>query len=201
MKRIVLLGDSTREGYQDYVKEKLDGMAEVLVPPENCRFALYLLRYVHMWKEEGNWGDDVDLVHWNAGLWDALHVAGQEALTEPEHYASIIRRIDTRLRLLFPKAKVVFATSTPSVESRYTKDVFRINKEVEMYNALAIAALWDTDEVIDDLYAAAKGVPDSYFIDSVHMYTPEGRKLLGDAVVNSICPLLGFEKQDDGSWK
>lgn len=201
MKKVVLLGDSTREGYQEYVKDKLDGIAEVLHPNENCRFALYLLRYVHMWKKEGNWGDDVDLVHWNAGLWDVIHVAGQETTTEPDHYVSVIRRIDKRLRVLFPNAQLVFATSTPGVDSRYDKkDAFRCNREIEMYNMLAVGALWDTDEVIDDLYTAAKGLPDSYFIDPVH-YTPEGRALLGETVLSSICPLLGFKKMEDNSWK
>lgn len=199
-KKIILLGDSTRQGYDQYVREQLDGVADVLFPDDNCRFALYLLRYIHEWQRNGNWGDDADLIHWNAGLWDELHLVGQESLTEPEFYASVIRRIDTRLRLLFPKAKLVFATSTPSIEHRYGPEFFRINKEVEHYNELALKALADTDTVIDDLYTAASGIPESYYIDAVHMYTPEGRKLTGDAVLASICPLLGMEKDQEGKW-
>jgi len=200
MKKIILLGDSTRQGYDKYVREQLDGSAEVLFPDDNCRFALYLLRYIHVWQKDGNWGDDADLIHWNAGLWDELHLVGQESLCEPEYYATVIRRIDTRLRLLFPKAKLVFATSTPSIEHRYGTDFFRINKEIELYNELALKALADTDTVIDDLYTAASGVPESYYIDAVHMYAPEGRKLLGDTVLSCICPLVGIEKDADGKW-
>ena len=93
MKKIILLGDSTRQGYDKYVKEQLTGVAEVLFPAENCQFALYLFRHVHEWQKNGNWGTDADLVHWNAGLWDALHFFRQETLTDLEHYAQTIRRI------------------------------------------------------------------------------------------------------------
>ena len=32
MKRILLLGDSIREGYEPYVRERLAGLAEVVAP-------------------------------------------------------------------------------------------------------------------------------------------------------------------------
>ena len=112
MKKIVLIGDSIRMGYDKYIKDALSDTAEVFYPSENCRFAEYVLRYIHEWKTEGNWGDDVDLVHWNAGLWDVLELFGDEPLTSLSYYREAIIRIDKRLRMLFPKAKFVFATST-----------------------------------------------------------------------------------------
>ncbi len=47
MKKVVLIGDSVRLGYDKYVKDALKGSAEVLYPQENCRFAEYVLRYAH----------------------------------------------------------------------------------------------------------------------------------------------------------
>ncbi len=201
MKKIILLGDSTRQAYDEYVRAKLDKTAQVLFPKENCQFSLYLFRHLHDWKKSGDWGDDADAVHWNAGLWDALHLFGQETLTDPDYYAQTIRRIDGRIRMLFPRAKVVFATNTPGIDARYGEDFFRRNREIEEYNRRALDALASTDTVIDDLYAAAAGCPEEYYIDAVHLYTPEGRSLLGDAVLNCVCPLIGIEKQTDGSWK
>ena len=61
---------------------------------------------------EGNWPSDADLIHWNAGLWDVLEMAGEAPFSSPEHYFDMIGRIDRQVRSLFPKAKVVFATST-----------------------------------------------------------------------------------------
>ena len=72
MKKVVLLGDSIRMGYGSYVKKafELAGTAQVFFPGENCRFSGYVLRNVGPWKAEMACGSDVDLVHWNAGLWD-----------------------------------------------------------------------------------------------------------------------------------
>ena len=110
MKKIVLLGDSIRMGYDKYVKEALEHSAQVFYPAENCRFAEHVLRFVHEWKAKGEWGDDVDLVHWNAGLWDVLELFGDQPLTSLSYYGEAIARIDKRLRMLFPKAKMVFCT-------------------------------------------------------------------------------------------
>ncbi|WP_235613144.1 hypothetical protein [Paenibacillus sp. LC231] len=44
MKRILLLGDSIRQGgYEPYVRERLAGLAEVVAPGENGRFSFYTL--------------------------------------------------------------------------------------------------------------------------------------------------------------
>ena len=69
MKRVLLIGDSIRMGYDQYVKLALEGSAEVWYPEENCRFTQYVLRYLHEWVEKS--GGEVDCLHWNAGLWVA----------------------------------------------------------------------------------------------------------------------------------
>ena len=86
MKKIILLGDSIRMGYDKYVKEALSGVAEVFYPLENCKYAENVLRFAHEWSKNGEWGEDVDLVHWNAGLWDVLELFGDEPLTTREYY-------------------------------------------------------------------------------------------------------------------
>ena len=126
MKNIVLLGDSIRMGYDKYVKEALSDVANVYYPNDNCAFAVHTLRYAHEWKSKGGWPDDVDLVHWNAGLWDALELFGDEPLTSLSYYGEAIARIERRLRMLFPKAKFVFATSTPVLE----ENVQRISEDI-----------------------------------------------------------------------
>lgn len=86
MKNIFLIGDSIRfgatnsPGYGIYVKEKLDGIANVYAPNENCRFAQYTLRQLHDWVQKLD-GESIDVVHWNNGLWDVLRVDGDEPLT------------------------------------------------------------------------------------------------------------------------
>lgn len=190
MKKIVLIGDSIRMGYDKYIKDALSRTAEVLYPSENCRFAEYVLRFAHEWKKNGDWGDDVDLVHWNAGLWDALELFGDEPLTSLSYYGEAISRINKRLRMLFPKAKFVFAISTNVNEKIANPDFMRHNATIEKYNAEAIRALSDTDTVINDLYSLTASLPDSYRSDWVHFYTPEGTELIGGKVLSVICELL-----------
>ena len=192
MKKIVLIGDSIRMGYDKYIKEALCGTAEVFYPPENCRFAEYVLRYAHEWRNNGKWGDDVDLVHWNAGLWDALELFEDEPLTSLSYYGEAIARIDKRLRMLFPKAKFVFATSTNVNEKMSTRDFTRHNSTIREYNKKALAALSETDTVINDLYSLSASLPDSYRSDWVHFYTPEGTEAIGGRVLSVICKLLGI---------
>ena len=195
MKKIVLIGDSIRVGYDKYVKQVLEGEVEVLFSPDSGRFAQYVLRAVSDWKKEEGWGDDIDLVHWNAGLWDVLRLFGDDPLTPPEMYGDMIRRIDRRLRFLFPRAKMVFATSTRVLEERYGKNFTRYNREIEQYNDIALAALRDTDTVINDLYALTASLPASFYSDMTHLYTPEGTEAMTNQVLSVICDTLGLEKK------
>lgn len=195
MKKIVLIGDSIRVGYDKYVKQTLEGEAEVLFSKDSGRFAQYVLRTVSEWKKEENWGDDVDLVHWNAGLWDTLRLFGDEPLTPPEMYGEMIKRIDKRLRYLFPQAKLVFATSTWVQEEKYGSNFKRYNKDIEAYNKIALEALGDTDTVINDLYTFTKELPASFYSDVTHLYTPEGTQAMTNRVLAVICDVMGWEKK------
>ena len=196
MKKIILLGDSIRMGYDKYVKEALAGVAEVYYPKENCRYAENVLRYTHEWSKNGEWGEDVDLVHWNAGLWDVLELFGDEPLTTREYYANVIPRINKRLRMLFPRAKIVFATSTPVIEWKCAPHFRRHNATIEEYNAIAISALSNTDPRINDLYSLMAKAPDSYHSDSVHFYTDDGTALIGGRVLSVICEELDISASD-----
>ena len=192
MKKIVLIGDSIRMGYDKYVKEALAGTCEVYYPDENCRFAEYVLRYAHEWKNNLGWPTDADLVHWNAGLWDALELFGDEPLTTLDYYEHAIKRIEKRLRFLFPNAKFIFATSTAVVEEMADPDFFRHNEIIKKYNETAIRALSDTDTIINDLWPITESMPKSYHSDWVHYYTDEGTELIGGKVLSVICSELGI---------
>ena len=190
MKKIVLIGDSIRMGYDKYVKDALSNTAEVYYTTENCRFAAYVLRFAHEWKDKGEWGSDVDLVHWNAGLWDVIELFGDGPLTSLSYYEETIARIYRRLRMLFPNAKIVFATSTPVIEEKCNPDFKRHNATIEKYNEAALRALAETDTVINDLYSFMAAAPESTHSDAVHFYTPGGTELIGGKVLSVICELL-----------
>lgn len=196
MKKILLLGDSIRMGYDKYIKEALSGVAEVYYPDENCKYAENLLRFAHEWKKKCDWSDDIDLVHWNAGLWDVLELFDDEPLSTKDYYANVIPRIDKRLRLIFPRAKIVFATSTPVIEERCAPHFRRHNATIEEYNEIARRALSDTDTRINDLYGLMRSAPETYHSDAVHFYTDEGTELIGGRVLSVICEELSISAKE-----
>ena len=196
-KKVLLIGDSIRMGYDKYVKNYLSDSCEVYYPNDNCRFAQYTLRHLSDWKSGFN-GDDLDLIHWNVGLWDTLELYDDGCLTPPEFYAFFIEKICKRIKVLFPKAKVIFATSTPVIESRFTEPHFsrRLNSNVKKYNNIAVEICQKHGFAVNDLYSLVENVPEEYYSDMTHLYMPEGTQLLTDAVIKAICDTLDIEYRE-----
>ena len=195
MKKVVLIGDSIRMGYDKYVKDALADFCEVYYPSENCRFAEYVLRVLNDWRREGNWPSDIDLVHWNAGLWDVVDMDKEGPITSLDYYCEAIARITRRIKRVFPNVKkIVFATTTAVREEGYPDPNFRrLNSDIERYNEAAIKVLEGSGTVINDLYEITRDIPDECCSDMTHFNTPEGRALLGGRVVSVICRELDIE--------
>ena len=193
MKSIILIGDSIRMGYDKYIEKSLAGVAKVYYPEENCRFASYVLRYLHEWKSNGGWPNDADLVHWNAGLWDVLELFGDGPITTKDAYADAISRIEKRIRLLFPNAKQVFATSTTVDEAGYGESFKRHNSIIREYNAIAKKVLSSRDVVINDLEALTESLTPDCRSDMTHFYTEKGTEAVGGRVLSVICDELDIE--------
>ncbi|GHT67354.1 hypothetical protein FACS1894110_12690 [Spirochaetia bacterium] len=185
MKKIFLAGDSIRRGYDLPVRQKLAGRAEVFSSAENGQFAQYTLKHLNEWAKAAGHEDEIEVVHWNNGLWDVLHQYGDECLTPPDFYASMLRRIHKRIGILFPKARVIFALTTPVIEEQNTDPNFtRTNDDIERYNAIASDVMKELGVKVNDLYHAAKGFPLALYADWTH-YTAEGYELLADAVIKA----------------
>ena len=196
--KIVLIGDSIRAGYDKYVKMAFDGVAEVYYPQENCRFTSHILRHITDWKEKMNCGDDVDLVHWNAGVWDNLILLDNRNHTEIEVYRENVDRICQFIKMLFPKAKMIFATSTPVDEERFKakfagRGLMRLNSDTEIYNQAAIEIVRKHGGEINDLYGLLKKDQMKYHSDQTHFYTKEGTKVITNQVVACIEKVLNIK--------
>ena len=194
MEKIFLIGDSIRfgvtgsPGYGIYVKEKLEGKAEVYQPSENSSFAQYTFRFLHVWAKECP-KEEIDVVHWNNGLWDVLRLLGDDPFTDLEFYGILLVRLHKRIRLLFPKAKIIFALSTSVKEEWATEDFMRRNSDIEIYNQKAIEVLTPLGVSFNDLYTITCGFDDSLRSDFVH-FGEEGSIILADAVIKSIYDVL-----------
>lgn len=198
VKKILLIGDSIRVGYDSYVKEFLKDTCETYFPAENCRFAQYILRHLSDWQESLGLDENLDLIHWNCGLWDTVEQYGDGCLTPPEFYAHYIDRVCKRIKVLFPKATAIFATSTPILEGGYEEPsiFYRSNETIRQYNEIAKEIVLKHGFLINDLYAVVENVPKEYYSDVTHLYTPEGTQLMVNAVVKSICNALDMEQKE-----
>ena len=193
MKKVLLIGDSIRLGYDNYVKESMKNVAEVYFPTGNCQSSAVVLRTLHVWTDDlGLY--EADAVHFNAGHWDTVKIYGDDPITPIETYADNIRRIAKRIRFLFPNAKIVFATSTPVYEPGYIEEFeTRHNSDVERYNEAACEALAALDVTINDLYGLMKDQPLDCFSDQSHYYTAKATELLGGQVTRTLCDVLELD--------
>lgn len=196
MKKILLIGDSIRCGYDKYIKMCFEGVADVRYPDENCRFTTYIIRNLVDWKRKlYQEGESVDLIHWNAGLWDDLRMLDGEPLVSLEEYERNVERIYRLLALHFPDAKIVFATSTPVREELFG-DLKRYNRDTEAYNAAAVRIAKAHGAEINELYGLMSGMPISYHSDLTHYYTKEGTRVITEQVRACIERALGIRGCD-----
>ena len=111
MKKLLLLGDSRRQGYEPFVRQMLEGRAEVYGAKENGRWAGYTLNSLRFWLNDF---PVPDVVHWSCGLWDLgddYHIG--QPFSTPEEYERAVERTVIVLRKLFPGVKIIFGTIMP----------------------------------------------------------------------------------------
>jgi len=178
MKQVLLLGDSIRLSYQSLVKEKLNGMAEVVGPEDNCRFAKYTLWYVNQWVDEHS---KPDIIHWNNGLWDVFHYNEEMGISTPlEEYVSYIKKI---LKVLKNTgSKIIWATTTPVNAKNINYD----NQEIDRYNDEIMKYMMEEQIEVNDLSKIVKSNIELYIgEDNLHL-SEKGREVCTEAVVRAI---------------
>lgn len=113
---ILLLGDSIRMGYQEYVKGK---MIEACVeyPSDNGRYSTQFLYYIPHWREELH-NKEYQIIHFNVGLWDIVRLQNERnrCFVSCSEYVGNVRRIVERLKFFWLNAKLIFATTTSVME-------------------------------------------------------------------------------------
>ena len=189
MKKVLLLGDSIRIGYQNDVKELLAGEYEVLCPEDNGRFAAYTLWQANqMFK----WNPDIALVHFNNGYWDMnIEAPMTEAIHPVEEYVSFLRRIVALCRQC--GAKVVFATTVPILEAGAAGDNTGVegtinysNEWVKEYNAAAVALMQELEVPVDDLYALCMEDHRRYKCEDLLHLSAEGSRRCAQQVAEYV---------------
>ena len=187
MKKVMLLGDSIRMGYEDRVITNLGVEYEVWSPEENCRFARYTLNCLRNYIEEC---PNPDIIHWNNGLWDTAILYPEDGCFTPIN--EYIRDMKLILRELKKTgAEIIFATITPinplKVENLVSK---HSNEDIIEFNKHVVDVMKEENIIINDLHSLIYLKIHEYICeDHIHM-TDEGKIACGKAVADIIKSVL-----------
>lgn len=190
--QVLILGDSISMGYTPYVKEILEGEADVLRPAENCQGTTHGLKNINKWLGDTKW----DVIHFNFGLHDLKHVhpTNGKNSNEPGHpQQADVKQYTRNLKTITKKlkatgAKLVFATTTPYPDK--PDGPLRRSDQPAKYNEAALKIMKKHGVSINDLYTFA--LPQMKAIqtpNNVH-FTKEGSLILAKKVVESIRSVL-----------
>ena len=168
--RVLLVGDSICQGYQGKVAAKLEGKANVTYWASSyCVTSPGYLRLLAFYLDEAEY----DVVHFNNGL--------HSCETPIADYAKVYRAALRLIKKKQPKAKLVWASSTPlnTTDSRAGK--------VAALNAAAHRAAESVEDVVEnDLYSLANPLDrKAYWVDT-HHYTDAGYELLASQVAEMV---------------
>lgn len=186
MKNVFLLGDSIRRGYQNKVKAKLEGKANVFFPSENGRFTAYTLNCLvpSIWLAGL---PKLDIIHWNNGIWDSV-IRFQEdgPFTPLDEYERNLRRILRELQKLAPR--VIFATTTPPRQDTRVDRTGKIQsiEHIIARNDVALRVMNENDVEVNDLYSVIYKNREGYILDDLVHMNDEGYEALADTVVDCI---------------
>lgn len=181
MKRALLLGDSIRMGYDEYVRDLLKGQCDVLYEDnDNGRFAAYTLWQANQFfKNAGQF----DVVHWNNGYWDSnVEFPMQEAMHPLHEYVHFLKRIIGEARR--NGAEIIFATSVPLPKKED-------NDRIVAYNDVAKKLMTDENIVVNDLYSLMLRSKSLYKCEDMVHLTEEGYRLCAAQTARLIREKLG----------
>ncbi|MRT93780.1 SGNH/GDSL hydrolase family protein [Ancylomarina sp. 16SWW S1-10-2] len=160
---VLIYGDSVSIKYSSAVRESLKGKATVIRLFKNGGSSQNFIPNMEKMHDsmfqpglDKGWDFKWDLIHFNVGLHDLKYLKGKNLSKNGKQVSSLsiykenLDEICKYLMMKFPKAKLVFATTTPVPENakgRYQGDSIKYNKA-----ALEVLANYP-DIAINDLYA------------------------------------------------
>ena len=179
MKKLLLIGDSIRMGYEAEVKKNLENEFEVWAPPVNCCFAKFTLCNLKGWLN--TYGEKPDVIHWNNGFWDTCVRFEEDGnFTSIDEYERDMMIILRELKKITDK--IIFATTTPVNPKHHDQK----NETVDMYNERIIKRLKEENVIINDLNSLVKPHIDEYICEDFIHLSKAGEIACGKAVADAV---------------
>ena len=199
---VLLYGDSISIHYTNTVRERLTDKANVyrihLNGGDSSSFIAKMTKMLATMQSASlveGWSFNWDVIHFNVGLHDLKYLkqrkldkANGKQVTSIEQYETNLSNIVIYLKKIAPKARLIFATTTPIPEG----EPGRLVGDAQKYNRSALKVLKAFPEVIiNDLYAFTKPNHKNWWQEAgnVH-YNDIGRKAQGNQVAQHILSQL-----------
>lgn len=190
-KKVTLLGDSIRLGYQPYTSLYLMDKVETWGPQENCGNTVDILANASQWIRD----QPADIFHINAGLHDLKIIPydSHSNLVPLKFYEQNVERIIRYVHETCSNAIIIWATTTPvldekaSAAHREQMDFRRINEDVIKYNENMKKVVGRMGLPVNDLYDfVMSGDPEGIMLDDGVHFTKSGYEFLGEQVADAI---------------
>jgi acyl-CoA thioesterase-1 len=183
---VLLIGDSISIGYTSYVREALEGRANVHRIPENGGDSAKALKQFDFWMGDKRW----DIIHFNTGLHDMkrivdnrLDISGEQVNSEAEYRNNLEQYFR---RMTSTGARLIWASTTVVPEGA----AGRVKGEEVRYNTVAEEVRQQYPSIgLNDLYALSAARPEIQKPANVH-FEPEGSRLLGRQVAEAVLEAL-----------
>lgn len=200
---VLIYGDSISIGYTPQVQKSLKGKANVYRLYCNGGDSGSLTRKLDQMHKvmrnknlDGYWSFEWDVIHFNVGLHDLKYLNNRKLdkkngkqVRGLDDYAANIEKILQYFKKIAPKAKLIFATTTPVPEG----EPGRVAGDAVKYNKVALDVIKRHPEVmVNDLYAFTKPHQSTWWVKpgNVH-YKSEGCAAQGNEVARLILKALG----------
>ena len=195
---VLIYGDSISIHYHQELRKELAGKANLYRIYENGGdSSTFIPKMEKMSGAMGAsslddpWDFQWDVIQFNVGLHDLKYLKGKKMdkhngkqVTSPEQYGKNLEAILAFLSKDHPKARLIFATTTPVPEG----ESGRVAGDAEKFNQIALKVLKDHPEVaINDLYSLTKPNQPKWWTKpgNVH-FNAKGQKAQADQTAAAI---------------
>lgn len=190
-KKVLLIGDFIKAGYQSRLEELMRGRAELISPVENCGTSVEVLRHLEKWLKQY----DPDVVMVNCGFEDirTLYYGTYETMVPLRHYERNVKNLLDMAYLFSSKVVPVWITTTMVQEDRHSAAKARIrdysifNDDVIEYNKTAVKLCRRQKVPVVDLYnAMALNSPDALLESDGYRLSAMGVEIMARAVYTQM---------------
>jgi lysophospholipase L1-like esterase len=181
-----IIGDSISQGYRLQAEESL-GSVGIATEWFSGGSSAQILAGLPEWIP----GTQPDLIQFNCGLHDARYFDIAQTYQQPIGNYELLLRGVVRWLQANTDASLVWATTTPVIESRITLEYRRSAEDVLAYNAVAADIMSNAGVPMLDLHGVidGEGAADYISPDGVHM-TDSGYSALAEVVSGEIIDRL-----------